>query len=98
LYDSVYPASNATISIYKPDSGSLFEGSSNKKGQMIMKLPVGSYRYEINWFDYGGAWWRGAGSFLIKKDAAAKVRVELGQMSSSGAACGSCSESSIINA
>lgn len=50
-----YPAGNATVSIYRQDSDFLFEGSTNKQGQLIVQdLPVGLSKYEIVWWDFHG--------------------------------------------
>ena len=73
-----YPAGNATVSIYRQDSDFLFEGYTNKQGQLIVRnLPVGLNKYEIVWWDFRGDSWRGEGSISIAKNSLLKKLVEL---------------------
>ncbi|MCJ7443357.1 MAG: hypothetical protein MUO26_02295 [Methanotrichaceae archaeon] len=63
-----YPAGNATVSIYRQDSDFLFEGYTDKQGQLIVRdLPVGLTKYEILWGDFHENWWRGMVRCQLRK-------------------------------
>ena len=78
LADGKYPASDATISIYRQDPDFSFEGYTDKQGQLIVSdLPIGPNKYEIVWWDFRGDRWIGKGSVYIKKSEMLAELVDL---------------------